>query len=264
MVARGGGVVEMTVRKLPRSKPKPGISYWLVIHLHIDTCDSMGANCASTVAETIAHYLGDLCNARVGLRIVSNLCTDRISTAKFSIPVSKLDYKGFDGREVAERICEAYQWAEDDPYRAVTHNKGIMNGIDAVAIATGQDWRALEASSHAWASMKQKSSYRPLTSYEIETNEDGVEVLVGILSLPLSTGSKGGVLRTNPLYNYTMGLMGNPDSKNLAMVSNINKNMVCVGLAQNFAALRALATEGIQRGHMSLHARNIAVSGIFD
>jgi hypothetical protein len=155
--------------------------------------------------------------------------------------------------EVATRIVEAYEWALDDPFRAVTHNKGVMNGIDAVAIATGQDWRAIEAASHAWTVLRSEQNYGPMTAYHIE-DKLGIKYLVGKLELPFLVGTKGGALSTNPLYKLSFGLMGNPDSKTLAAV------FVSVGLAQNFAALRALATEGIQRGHMSLHARNIALS----
>lgn len=151
---------------------------------------------------------------------------------------------------MAERIVEAYEWACDDPHRAITHNKGIMNGIDGVAIATGQDWRAIEAECHTFATFE-KPSYQPLTSYWVEG-----ETLHGQLSLPLMVGTKGGVLGTNPMYKFAMGVMGNPNSQALSGL------LVSVGLAQNFAALRALTTEGIQKGHMALHARNIAIAGL--
>jgi len=166
---------------------------------------------------------------------------------------------------VAQQILEALEWAEVDPYRATTHNKGIMNGVDAVAIATGQDWRAIEAAAHAWASTGNKvnsqcsSGYRPLTSYWIE--EDGKPeagdpclMFCGELELPINVGTVGGVLRTNPVCAYNLGIMKNPDARELAMA------MVSVGLAQNFAALRALSTEGIQRGHMALHAKNLVIA----
>ncbi|KAI8898414.1 hydroxymethylglutaryl-CoA reductase, degradative [Globomyces pollinis-pini] len=256
MVKRGGGVVDMSVRIIKKSNPtSKNSSQWLVIHFHIDVCDAMGANIATTVAEGMAPYLANICNARIGFRIVSNLATERISKAKFKIPISSLDYKGFTGLQVAERIIEAYEWAKDDPYRAVTHNKGIMNGIDAVAVATGQDWRAIEAASHAWASLKNPTlGYQPLTEYWIEQDDSGIRFLVGELCLPICVGTQGGVLKTNPSYQYALSIMENPTSKQLAI------SMVAVGLAQNFAALRALATEGIQKGHMALHARNIAIS----
>ncbi|KAJ3215739.1 hypothetical protein HDU67_010377 [Dinochytrium kinnereticum] len=335
MVSRGGGVVNMTVRTPKRNAtrfasngmmrwgkesdvadkttekkveivsldellpPPAGTdnSRWLVVHFHLDVCDAMGANAASTVAEGVASTLASMVrgttpngHARIGLRIVSNLCVERLARATFRIPVPALGYKSIPGRTVAGKIIEATQWASDDPFRAATHNKGIMNGIDAVAVATGQDWRAIEASAHAWAAVSAAAEvegrdgvgcfrdeefdsaatlptrfgYRPLTRYwverEVGASWDASEptgkglFFCGELELPISVGTRGGVLSTNPVFNYTLGMMGYPDSKALAMA------MVAVGLAQNFAALRALSTEGIQRGHMSLHARNIAIA----
>ncbi|KAF9982505.1 hypothetical protein BGZ75_006111 [Mortierella antarctica] len=253
-------------------------SEMLVVHLHIDVGDAMGANCANTVAEGIAPFLSKMSGGRDGVRILSNLNVDRIA-------------KSLPGKDVVVRILEAFEWAELDPYRAATHNKGIMNGIDAVALASGQDWRAIEAGAHAWASgagtysdrsthaCKRKAatkdtgtndhkihrgdSYKPLTRYWIEEDEarlrqgfKGQDALVfcGELEMPIMVGTKGGVLSTNPVHAFTLGVMRYPNSKQLAMA------MVTVGLAQNFAALRALVTEGIQRGHMALHARNIAIS----
>ena len=252
--------MDLEFRKIARSRPLPGRSHWLILHIHIDVCDAMGANCAATVAEGLAPYIASLLNIQPGLRIVSNLSTSRISTAKFAMPTAQMTYKSVPGLEVARRIIEAYEWAEDDIYRAATHNKGIMNGIDAVAIATGQDWRAIESGSHAWCSYKNRAGkgqdqghYGSLTKFYLE-ERDGDEWFVGELTLPLCVGTKGGVLNTNPVYSLVLGMMGNPDSKRLATI------LCSVGLAQNFAALRALVTEGIQRGHMSLHARNIAIS----
>ncbi|KAF9119905.1 hypothetical protein BGW39_011812 [Mortierella sp. 14UC] len=276
---------------------------WLVVHLHIDVGDAMGANCANTVAEGIAPFLAKMSGGRVGVRILSNLNVDRIAKSTFRLPFSHMGYKSLPGKDVAVRLLEAFEWADLDPYRAATHNKGIMNGIDAVALATGQDWRAIEAGAHAWASgagthsdrssecsdlnatsvqeqqhqqngRKRKSgqdssriargdAYKPLTRYWIEEDEErlaqglrGQDALVfcGELEMPIMVGTKGGVLSTNPVHAFTLGVMRYPDSKQLAMA------MVTVGLAQNFAALRALVTEGIQRGHMALHARNIAIS----
>lgn len=240
MVKRGGGVVGFTVRKIAKSMPKKDYSFHLILHFHIDVCDSMGANCATSVAEGISPYLQNMTNARIGVRIVSNLAPERISTAKFRIPVEKMAYKGVTGKKVAENLIEAYEWALDDPFRAVTHNKvlciklkGVMNGIDAVAIATGQDWRAIEASCHAWASIKSaEKNYHSLTRYWIENDSELGEVFCGELELPIPCGTCGGVLKTHPTYKFTMGIMGINSSKELAM------SMVCVGLAQNFAALR--------------------------
>jgi len=271
MADRGGGAVDLTVRRV-RRRPNPNINHdfkeWLVVHVHVDVCDAMGANCASTVAEGVAPFLAGITGGRVGLRIVSNLNNERLAKASFRIPVSEMSYKSCSGHDVALRIIEAYEWAEVDAFRATTHNKGIMNGVDAVALATGQDWRAIEAAAHAWATRDSKDCrtdfcYRPLTTYWIEEDQEMKAAgrpekeclsFCGELVLPITVGTKGGVLKTNPVYNYTMGVMDYPDSKQLAMI------MVCVGLAQNFAALRALVTEGIQRGHMSLHARNIAIA----
>ncbi|KAF9146756.1 hypothetical protein BGX30_009538 [Mortierella sp. GBA39] len=286
-------------------------SEWLVVHLHIDVGHAMGANCANTVAEGIAPFLAKMSGGRAGVRILSNLNVDRIAKSTFRLPFSYMSYKSLPGKDVAVRLLEAYEWADLDPYRAATHNKGIMNGIDAVALATGQDWRAIEAGAHAWASgagsysdrssehsslnakesgqcgseqqqqngskrkfgqdtpggcgakISRGDAYKPLTRYWIEEDEGrlaqgfkGQDALVfcGELEMPIMVGTKGGVLSTNPVHAFTLGVMRYPDSKQLAMA------MVTVGLAQNFAALRALVTEGIQRGHMALHARNIAIS----
>ncbi|KAJ3373792.1 hypothetical protein GGF31_008677 [Allomyces arbusculus] len=279
MYKRGGGVVDMLVRRVPRSAPDSSSleflreqrgataiinTEWLVVHLHIDVCDAMGANCASTVAEGTAPMVADLAGprTRVGVRIVTNLNPARLSSARFRVPVEALAYKSFTGAQVAARLLDAYQWASDDPYRATTHNKGIMNGIDAVALATGQDWRAVEAACHSWAAGngldeddKEARRYSSMTRYWTERDaETGAWMFCGELAAPIIVGTKGGVLATAPLYQYTLGMMGFPDSKRLAAI------MCCVGLAQNFAALRALSTEGIQRGHMHLHARNIAIA----
>ncbi|KAJ3160874.1 hypothetical protein HDU86_008235 [Geranomyces michiganensis] len=263
MRARGGGVMDITVRKVTKresASKRPNEvrrerSYrsWLVVHLHVDVCDAMGANCASAVAEGTAPLIASLTGGNIGLKIVTNLSVERMAKASFRVPVDKLGYKGIAGEEVAFRLVEANDWARSDPYRATTHNKGIMNGIDAVALATGQDWRAIEAAGHAWNAVRSES-YRPFTDYWVEADSEGRRFLNGELELPMPVATKGGVLKTNPVYSYTLGLLNNPDSKRLGMIH------VAVGLAQNFAALRALCTEGIQRGHMSLHARNIAIA----
>jgi degradative hydroxymethylglutaryl-CoA reductase len=209
MLKRGGGVVDFKIHKLSKSNPKNDISFHLICHFHIDVCDSMGANCATSVAEGIAPMLQILSNGRIGLRIVSNLAPERISNAKFRIPIDKLAYKGRSGREVAEKIVEAYEWALDDPFRAVTHNKGIMNGIDAVALATGQDWRAIEASSHAWASINSPNGhYRPLSRYWIDNMPTIGDVFCGELILPIPCGTRGGVLKTHPNYHVCLEVMG--------------------------------------------------------
>ncbi|KAL7753252.1 hypothetical protein RI367_001027 [Sorochytrium milnesiophthora] len=293
MAARGGGIRNITTRVVKRTangRSDPALAAalaaavrgseaatstcWCVVHVHIDVCDAMGANCASTVAEGLAPVIREVAghSARVGLRIVTNLNTTRLSKASFRIPISALAYKSFPGHVVAARILEAYEWANDDPYRATTHNKGIMNGIDAVAVATGQDWRAVAAAAHSWAAGSGRAddadlaekcgthgAYRSLTHYWVEADERSSSKptsgwFCGELELPICVGTRGGVLNTNPVYQYALGLMGNPNSQQLAMI------MCAVGLAQNFAALRALTTEGIQKGHMHLHARNIAIA----
>jgi degradative hydroxymethylglutaryl-CoA reductase len=226
MKERGGGVVDITLRKIKRSRVVDDQSYWTVVHFHIDVCNAMGANAANNVAEGMAPAFKEFFSARVGFCIVSNLNPERLTKvnysksfkASFKIPIESLAYKGYSGLDVANRIIEGYEWALDDPYRAVTHNKGIMNGIDAVAIATGQDWRAIDSSCHAWASLKSGGKgYGPLTTYHI-TEFEGQSFFVGELELPLLVGSKGGVLKTNPAYAISLGLMNDPDSKELAKV----------------------------------------------
>jgi degradative hydroxymethylglutaryl-CoA reductase len=246
MVARGGGCRDIQVRVL---EPLVGVdeSPMLVVHLVIDVCEAMGANVVNTVAEGLAPRLAELVSGRAGLRILSNLSVERRSRAAFRLPVEALAWKGFDGTQVAQRLLEAYRFAERDPYRATTHNKGIMNGIDAVALATGQDWRAIEAGAHAWAA--REGRYRSLTRYWLEGSN-----FCGELELPMALGTKGGALQSHPTYRYTHALLGDPGVGELAQI------MVAVGLAQNFAAMRALATEGISAGHMALHARNLAMA----
>ncbi len=246
MQKRGGGVIDLEVRELP-SRPGHEDPPMLVVHLRVDVCEAMGANVVNTVAEGVAPLLAELAQARAGLRILSNLSTERRAKARFELPIEALAWKGFAGADVARQLLEAYTFAERDPYRAATHNKGILNGIDAVALATGQDWRAIEAGAHAWAA--REGHYRSMTRY----GRDG-DVFWGELELPLALGTKGGALQTHPSYRYTLELLGQPTARELAEL------MVAVGLAQNFAAIRALATEGIQAGHMSLHARNLAVA----
>ena len=260
MHQRGGGVVDITVRKItPRRIPSEvGVTgdrpSYLVVHVHVDVCEAMGANVVNTVVEGLAPLIAEITRGRIGLRILSNLCEDRLARASFAIPVEKLGFKGVPGAIVAEKIVEAYHFAEDDPHRATTSNKGIMNGIDAVALATGQDWRAIEAAAHAYGVQK-RGFYGSFTRYWLEERSPaGTRVLCGELELPMSVGTRGGVTGIHPMVQANLRLLGNPDVKTLAMI------LVSVGLVQNFGALRALSTEGIQRGHMSLHARNVAIT----
>ena len=240
MRERGGGVMDLRTKML-----SPVVA---VVEVLIDVCDSMGANNVNSVCERLAPDIVALVpGARVGLRILSNYCTERMVRVSFKVPLTNLKRKGIDGLLLANRIVEANDFAKNDPYRASTHNKGIMNGMDAVALATGQDWRAIEASAHTWASSTGK--YQPLTNYWVAE-----ESLHGCIELPMAVGTRGGVLNSNTVYHATHYILGNPTSRELAEI------IAAVGLANNFAAISAMMTEGIQKGHMSLHARNVAIS----
>jgi hydroxymethylglutaryl-CoA reductase len=220
----------------------------VVVHLLLDCRDAMGANTVNTACEALAPEVETITGGRVVLRILSNLADQRLARAMCSIRSEILAFEGFPGRTVARRIVEAYALAANDPYRAATHNKGIMNGIDAVAIATGQDWRALEAGAHAYAA--RNGRYAPLSDWSVGAAGD----LVGRLELPLAVGIVGGASRVHPTAKVSLKILGVKTAQELAEVT------AAVGLAQNLAALRALATEGIQRGHMELHARQVAMS----
>ena len=245
MVARGGGALDLEVHLYPQSERNREM---LVVHLLVDTCDAMGANLVNTMCEGVASLLESMAGGQALLRILSNLCDRSLVTARMVIPVAKLAGKGRRGEEVRDGIIMANELAVVDPYRACTHNKGVMNGIDAVAIATGNDWRAIEAAAHAYAA--RGKSYSSLTRWY--QNEQGD--LVGELELPLTVGTVGGSLRSNPTVGMNLRLLGIESSRELAEV------MAAVGIAQNFSALRALVTDGIQQGHMSLHARSVAMT----
>ncbi|EEY65495.1 3-hydroxy-3-methylglutaryl-coenzyme A reductase, putative [Phytophthora infestans T30-4] len=227
---------------------------FLVVHIDVDVCEAMGANIVNTVAEGLSEEVSKITRSRVGLRILTNLCMQRRARAEFEIPLKKLGWKGVDGEDVANRIIEAYNFAAIDPYRAVTNNKGIMNGVDAVALATGQDWRAIESAAHCYAS--RSGQYASLSHYEngVARDGSGTRVLRGSLEMPIAVGSKGGALMTHPGYTATHAILQQPTARNLSGI------IVSVGLAQNFAAIRAIAVTGIQKGHMALHARNIAIA----
>ena len=243
MVERGGGVKGLEVRLLDEGK----YQQMLVVHLFIDTCDAMGANAINTVAEGVAPMIEELTGGQVFLRILSNLADRRKVKATCRIPFRDLSWKNYSGEEVARGIELASQFAEVDPYRAATHNKGIMNGIGAVCIATGNDWRALEAGAHAYCA--RDGSYKPMAVWRV----DG-DALVGELEIPIAVGTVGGPIRLHPTVQLAHKIMGVQGANALAEV------MGAVGLAQNMGALKALATEGIQRGHMSLHARSVAAT----
>jgi len=245
LVARGGGPRGLEVRT-GRHPAR------VIVHVHIDCRNAMGANMVNTIAESLAERLASLAGGRSGLRILTNLCDRRLVRVKARIPASALAVKSgtFTGADVRDGVVAASQFAEDDPYRAATHNKGIMNGVDAVVIATGNDWRGVEAGAHAFAAAS--GHYKPLAVWR--TGEDGS--LVGRLEMPMPVGVVGGTLRTHAgarLAQKILGSAGTSATK-LAMVIG------SVGLASNLAALRALATDGIQRGHMALHQRSVELA----
>jgi hydroxymethylglutaryl-CoA reductase len=240
----GGGARDLEIRIFPETPTGP----MLVVHLIFDTRDAMGANTVNTAAERIAPAIESLTGGRVHLRILSNLADRRLARSKCAIPHNVLKFNSFEGEQVRDGIVEAWAFAAVDPYRAATHNKGIMNGIDSVLIATGNDWRAVEAGAHAYAA--RTGRYTSLSEWRV-AKDGGLE---GELTLPLAVGTVGGATRVHPTAKAALALMGVESAQELAEV------IVSVGLAQNLAALRALATEGIQRGHMSLHARQIALA----
>jgi hydroxymethylglutaryl-CoA reductase len=240
----GGGARDLEVRILRETAVGP----MLVVHLVYDTRDAMGANAVNTAAERLAPMVESLTGGRVHLRILSNLADRRLASSRCSIPVEALAFAGFRGERVRDGIIEAWALAAVDPYRAATHNKGIMNGVDAVVIATGNDWRAVEAGAHAYAA--RSGRYTSLSRWS--AGADGS--LMGELEMPMAVGTVGGATRVHPVAQASLELMGVRSARELAEV------IVSVGLAQNLAALRALATEGIQRGHMGLHARQVAIA----
>ena len=240
----GGGARDLEVRIIEESP----IGAFLVIHLIYDVRDAMGANAINTACEKLAARVEELTGGRVHLKILSNLADRRLARVCCSIPVTDLAFDDFTGEQVRDGIIEAWAFAAADPYRAATHNKGIMNGVDAVVIATGNDWRAIEAGAHAYAA--RDGRYTSLSTWG--KDEDGN--LTGELEMPMAVGIIGGATRVHPAAKAALKLMGVQSAAELAGI------IVSVGLAQNLAALRALATEGIQRGHMSLHARQVAIA----
>jgi hydroxymethylglutaryl-CoA reductase len=208
----------------------------------------MGANAVNTACETLAPVVEEISGGRVHLRILSNLADRRLARARCAIPVEALAFGEFSGERVRDGILAAYALAAADPYRAATHNKGIMNGVDAVVIATGNDWRAIEAGAHAYAA--RSGRYTSLSTWGAGAQGE----LVGTLEMPMAVGTVGGATRVHPTAQAALRLMQVRGARDLAEI------IVSVGLAQNLAALRALATEGIQRGHMSLHARQVAIA----
>jgi hydroxymethylglutaryl-CoA reductase len=240
LVRRGGGSRGLEARDLGDGM--------LVVHFLIDCCDAMGANLVNTVAEAVADRIAELTGGQVGLRILSNLCDQRCVRIRCSIPVEALSENGKDGASVRDGIVRASRFAEKDPYRATTHNKGIMNGIDPVVIATGNDWRACEAGAHAFAA--RSGQYKPLCVWT--KNENGN--LDGFMEIPLAFGVVGGPARMHKGAALGLKVSGVSSAQELAMLA------ASAGMASNLAALKALATDGIQRGHMALHARQVAVA----
>jgi hydroxymethylglutaryl-CoA reductase len=243
----GGGFRGVEVRHLPDTPAGP----MTIVHLLLDCRDAMGANAVNTATEVAAPLLESLTGGRAKLRILSNLSDRRLAWATCQIPVSVFSNEDWEGVEVARGIAEANAFAWADPYRAATHNKGIMNGIDPVAIATGNDWRALEAGAHAYAA--RDGQYRALTDWRVLAGDDEA-ALWGRIELPLAVGIVGGATKVHPVAQVALKILGVASARELAEL------MAAVGLAQNLSALRALAAEGIQRGHMALHARHVALA----
>jgi len=259
----GGGPVDIQVRRLAETATAP----MLIVHLHVDVRDAMGANAVNTAAEAIAPRLEELSGGRALLRILTNLTDQRRAWAETIVPADAFSTEIFSGVDVVENIAHANAFALADPWRAATHNKGILNGIDAVAVATGNDWRAIEAGAHAWAA--RDGIYRALTEWRViasaeelsattralapngslSVRESDFPVLYGRLETPLAVGIVGGATKAHPLAAVALKILGISSARQLAEV------MVAVGLAQNLGALRALSTEGIQHGHMRLHTR---------
>ncbi len=232
----GGGAIDLEVREIETRKGK-----MIILHLLVDVLDAMGANVVNTMAEAVSPYIEKLCGVKIYLRIVSNLATQRLAKCR---AVFDKDLLG--GEEVVEGILNAYEFALADPYRATTHNKGIMNGIIALALATGNDTRALEAGAHAFASIG--GAYKPLTKFELDSGGN----LVGEIEVPLACAIIGGITRTHPMARLALKIL------NVESAGELSQVAAALGLAQNVGALRALASEGIQKGHMTLHSRNIA------
>lgn len=240
----GGGPRDLEVHLFEESPIGP----FLVIHLIFDVRDAMGANAVNTAAERLAPEIEQICGGKVHLRILTNLADRRLARARATFLLDQLAFDQYSGEEVRDGIIAAWAFAAVDPYRAATHNKGIMNGVDPIVIATGNDWRAVEAGAHAYAA--RSGRYTSLTTW----SKDKQGNLLGTIEMPMAVGTVGGATRVHPAAKVALELM------NVTLASQLAEIIVSVGLAQNLAALRALATEGIQRGHMSLHARQVAVA----
>jgi len=243
LIGLGGGCRDIEVHVFPDT-PRGAM---VVMHLIVDVRDAMGANTVNTMAEAVSPLVEQLTGGTVRLRILSNLADLRLARARVRLTPEVLKTAERSGEEIIEGVLDAYTFAAVDPYRAATHNKGIMNGIDPVIVATGNDWRAVEAGAHAYAC--RSGRYTSLTIWE----KDRSGALVGTIEMPMPVGLVGGATKTHPLARLALKILDVKSAQELGEVA------VAVGLAQNLGALRALATEGIQRGHMALHARNIAL-----
>ena len=242
IVKRGGGARDLHVEQIK------GETDFLVVYLHVDTQEAMGANMLNTMLEALKPVLEELSQGQSLMGILSNYATDSLVTASCRIAFRYLSRQKDQGREIAEKIALASQFAQADPYRATTHNKGIFNGIDAILIATGNDWRAIEAGAHAFAS--RDGRYQGLSQWTLDLER---EELVGQMTLPMPVATKGGSIGLNPRVSLSHELLGNPSAKELAQI------IVSIGLAQNFAALKALVSTGIQQGHMKLQAKSLSL-----
>ena len=243
LIGLGGGCRDIEVHVFADT-PRGAM---VVLHLIVDVRDAMGANTVNTMAEAVSPRVEKITGGSVRLRILSNLADLRLARAIVRLTPDVLANQEYSGQEIIERVLDAYVFAAVDPYRAATHNKGIMNGVDPVIVATGNDWRAIEAGAHAFAC--RSGRYLPLTCWE----KDNSGALVGTIEMPMPVGLVGGATKTHPLARLALKILGVSSAQELGEIA------VAVGLAQNLGALRALATEGIQRGHMALHARNIAL-----
>lgn len=245
LIKFGGGFHDLDVR-LVESK----VGTMVIVHLLVNVGDAMGANAVNSMAEAVAPYIEQITGGKAYLRILSNLATYRLARARVRVRKEDLSKEKDpkDGANIVNKIIEAYAFAAADPYRAATHNKGIMNGITAAVMATGNDTRAIESGAHAYAAMKGR--YTSLTVWEKDENGD----LVGSIEIPMAVGLVGGATKTHPGAKVAVKILGVKTAAELAQI------YAAVGLAQNLAAIKALATEGIQRGHMKLHARTVAAS----
>lgn len=246
MIRLGGGCKDITIRSIESLSGQ-----MFIVHIHVDCRDAMGANAVNTMAELLAPELEKITSGRALLRILTNLATERLARVKATFTPEEISNTGErdDGIKIIAGIIEAYHFAVADPYRAATHNKGVMNGISAVAVACGQDWRAIEAGCHAYVAYSQ-GKYGSMTHWDVDSDGN----LLGSIETPMAVGIVGGASKVHPVARTNLEILGVDSSQELASV------MAAAGLAQNLGALRALATSGIQKGHMRLHARNMAVS----